>query len=298
MNIENLRMFCLVVDEGSISQAARLSFVSQPAVTRQIRQLENDYGTLLFDRTDGKMKVTETGKLLYPYAKEIVQGFHRSKEAIKHAMGEYNHNLRVGASLTIGEYLLPSLLGKFQKQHSEIKVSLTVKNTPSVLEDLSNDEIDLALVEGIVENRELGVETFTQDRLILVCSPDHPWSRQQEIHVEELANERIIWRESRSGTRNIIENALREYGILEKIRSYMEIDSTQAIKRAVEAGLGIGILSKLTVERELEQGYLCEVKISGLEITRNLWLVKKNNRFNKPVVSNFLDYIQRTVNFD
>ena len=177
LNIENLKMFCLVVDEGSISQAARLSFVSQPAVTRQINQLENFYGTLLFDRTGGRLKVTEAGKILYPYAKTIVNDFNRSKEAVQQETGKYNANLQVGATFTIGEYLLPSLLGRFKKQKPDIKVTLTIKNTPSILEDLTNDVIDLALVEGIVENNDLTVEKFADDELILVCAPDHKWKR-------------------------------------------------------------------------------------------------------------------------
>ena len=244
MNIENLKMFCLVVDEGSISQAARLSFVSQPAVTRQIHQLENFYGTLLFDRSEGKMRVTETGKMLYPFAKAIVNDFNHSKEVIQQLTGEYNANLRVGASLTIGEYLLPSLLGRFKKQRPEIKVTLTIKNTPRVLEDLSNDVIDLALVEGVVGKTDFIVEKFAEDELILVCPSDHPWKDRKEIQIEELGNERMIWRESISGTRLIVENMLREHGVLEKIESYMEIGSTQAIKSAVEAGLGISNLTE------------------------------------------------------
>ncbi|WP_394185853.1 LysR family transcriptional regulator [Metabacillus halosaccharovorans] len=292
MNIENLKMFCLVVDEGSISQAARLSYVSQPAVTRQIRQLENFYGTLLFDRTEGKLTVTTTGKMLYPFAKAIVDDFNRSKEVILQATGEYNSSLRVGASLTIGEYLLPSLLGRFKKQTPDIKVSLTIRNTPSVLEDLSNDVIDIALVEGIVEDKSFIVEKFADDELILVFPTDHPWKEKSEISIEELAHERMIWRESLSGTRLIVENALNEHGILNKIESYMEIGSTQAIKSAVEAGLGISILPRLTVTRELEQGVLQEMKIEGVHINRRLWLVKKPQRFNRDGVTKFVQFIQ------
>jgi len=289
LNIENLKMFCLVVDEGSISQAARLSFVSQPAVTRQINQLENFYGTLLFDRTGGKLKVTEAGKILYPYAKTIVNDFNRSKEAVQQETGKYNANLQVGATFTIGEYLLPSLLGRFKKQKPDIKVTLTIKNTPSILEDLTNDVIDLALVEGIVENNDLTVEKFADDELILVCAPDHKW--EKKIDLEELVNERMIWRESISGTRLIVENMLREYGVLEKIDSYMEIGSTQAIKSAVEAGLGVSILPRLTVSRELEQGTLREVSMDGVNLTRNLWMVRKPQRFSKAWISDFLELI-------
>ncbi|MGE7591708.1 LysR family transcriptional regulator [Peribacillus frigoritolerans] len=292
MKLENLKMFCLVVDEGSISQAARLSFLSQPAVTRQIHQLENYYNTLLFDREEGRLRVTEAGKLLYPFAKAIVNDFNHSKEVIQQSTGKYNANLIVGASLTIGEYLLPSLLGRFKKQQPEIKVTLTIKNTPRVLEDLSNDVIDLALVEGLVENTDFIVDKFAEDELILVCPSDHPWKERKEIQLEELGNERMIWRESISGTRLIVENMLREHGVLEKIESYMEIGSTQAIKSAVEAGLGISILPRLTVARELEQGLLREVDISRIDMARNLWLVRKNKRFNKIGVSKFVDFLQ------
>ncbi|WHY00170.1 LysR family transcriptional regulator [Neobacillus sp. DY30] len=291
MNIESLQMFCLVVDEGSISQAARLSYVSQPAVTRQIHQLENFYGALLFDRSDGKLKVTGAGKMLYPFAKSIVHDFHRSKESIKQAMGEYHTNLHVGASFTIGEYLLPSLLGRYKKQTPDIKVTLTIKNTPGVLEDLSNDVIDMALVEGLVENKEFIVEKFADDELIVVCSPEHVW--EEQIQIEELIHERMIWRESGSGTRLIVENSLREHGIVEKMESYMELGSTQAIKSAVEAGLGISILPRLTVARELKLGLLREVEIDGVTISRNLWLVKKQQRFNKIGVSQFVEFIQK-----
>lgn len=291
LKLENLKVFCLVVDEGSISQAARLSFLSQPAVTRQIHQLENFYNTLLFDREEGRLRVTEAGKLLYPFAKAIVNDFNHSKEVIQQSMGAYNSNLIVGASLTIGEYLLPSLLGRFKKQQPEIKVTLTIKNTPRVLEDLSNDVIDLALVEGLVENTDFIVDKFADDELILVCPPDHPWRDRKEIQIEELGNERMIWRESISGTRLIVENMLREHGVLEKIENYMEIGSTQAIKSAVEAGLGISILPRLSLARELEQGFLREVSISGINITRNLWLVRKNKRFNKIGVSNFVNFL-------
>ena len=286
-------MFCLVVDEGSISQAARLSYVSQPGVTRQIHQLENYYGTLLFDRSEGKMTVTETGRLLYPFAKAIVNDFNRSKEVIKQVIGESNASLRVGASLTIGEYLLPSLLGSFKKQSPEIKVTLTIKNTPSVLEELTNGVIDLALVEGIVESKNFNVEKFAEDELVLVYPSDHPWRGRTEINIEELANERMIWRESMSGTRLIVESALRDYGVLDRIESYMEIGSTQAIKSTVEAGLGVSILPRLTVARELEQGFLNEIKMTGVNIKRNLWLVKKAQRFPSSGISSFVEFIQR-----
>ncbi|WP_053362527.1 LysR family transcriptional regulator [Bacillus sp. FJAT-27251] len=293
MNIESLKMFCLVVDEGTISQAARLAFVSQPAVTRQIHQLEDCYGTLLFNRVDGKLKVTEAGKALYPYAKAMVYDLALSLEAVKQVIGETNESLKIGASLTIGEYILPSILGNFKKIAQNTRVSLMIKNTPSILEALSNDEIDLALVEGVVEtNKNVRVEKFAEDELVLVHSVDHPWKDKQEIGLEELVSERMIWRETNSGTRTIVENVLEEKGILHRLDSYMELGTTQAIKSAIEAGLGIGFLSKSTVQRELELQFLKEVKIKGLQLKRDLWLVEKSQRFSKNSVIRFLDFMK------
>ncbi|MEH7254216.1 LysR family transcriptional regulator [Neobacillus niacini] len=292
MNIENLKVFCLVVEEGSISQAARLRFLSQPAATKQIHQLENFYDTLLFDREGGKLKITEIGKKLYPFARTIVNDFNRSKEMVQQVKGELNSILAVGASFSIGEFLLPNLLGTFKKQYSDSKVMLTIKNTPSILEDLSNDLIDLALVEGMVENKEFIVEKLKDDQLILICPSNHQWNDQ--IDITDLENERMIWRESTSGTRLIIENMLKEHNVLEKIESYMELGSMQAIKSAVEAGLGISILPKIVVARELEQGYLRKVDIKGVNLTRHLWLVKKHSRFPNTALTNFIQLIKGT----
>ncbi|MGG3799170.1 LysR family transcriptional regulator [Metabacillus fastidiosus] len=291
MNIDSLRLFCLVVEEGSISQAARLSFVSQPAVTRQIHQLENEYGTLLFDRTDGKLKLTEAGHSLYPFAKEIMKDINRSKEAVQQITGNYESKLSVGASLTIGEYFLPELLGNFKKLYQETKVLLNIGNTHNILEKLSSDVIDIALVEGVVENKSFHIEKFADDELIVVCPIDHRWKNRPEIDIIELTKEHMIWRESTSGTRLIVENALRECDILDKMESYMELGSTQAIKSAVEAGLGVSILPRITVAKELKFGLLREVKMKNINIKRDLWLVQKPQRFRRSSVDTFVDFI-------
>src|SRR5699024_6631081 len=144
MNIESLHMFCRVVEEGSISKAARMGYVSQPAVTRQIRQLENAYGTVLFHRDEGKLKLTQAGEILYPYAKEILALNNSSYKSVHEHLGEIERTLHIGASLTIGEYLVPALIGRFKKKHPGIKFNLSIGNTPYMLEKLEGDEIDIA----------------------------------------------------------------------------------------------------------------------------------------------------------
>jgi LysR family transcriptional regulator, transcriptional activator of the cysJI operon len=296
MNIDTLKMFCLVVEFGSISQAAKLSYVSQPAVTKQIRQLEETYGAPLFTRKEGRLSLNDNGRILYPIAKTIISDYNRSKEAILDNIRHTDSILKIGASFTIGEYLLPRFLGNYKKLYTDTKISLVVDNTPNVLDALSNDVVDIALVEGIVEkNKSLEIEPFESDHLVLIHPLDHRWSNRTEIDINELAEEKMIWREPTSGTRLIIENLLTESGVLNKIENYMELGSTQAIKSAVEAGLGISIVSRIAVERELELNVIREISIKDTQFSRDLWLVKKNSRFTKKSVIDFVSLMKNVV---
>ena len=292
MNKSNLEMFCRVVEEGSISQAARIGYVSQPAVTNQIRQLEKYYGVALFDRTGGKLKLTESGSILYPYAKEIIDCFKRSAEAVKGIVNLEAATLNIGASLTIGEYLLPSILGEFQKENKNLKFNLTIGNTPTIVSKLENRDIDIALVEGLVANDDFLIKRFAEDELIVITPSNHRWSNRNEINIEELSEEKMILREKNAGIREIVENVLRENNVLEKVESHMELGSTQSIKSAVEAGLGISILPKLSVSKELELGVLKHVAISDIRIIRDLWVVEIPSRFPRESVNAFISYLK------
>ncbi|MEK5269797.1 LysR family transcriptional regulator [Aeribacillus sp. FSL K6-8394] len=295
MDLESLKMFCLVVEEGSISRAAKLVYVSQPAVTRKIHQLEDYYGTPLFDRSNGKMTLTKAGKMLYPIAKNIVEEIQQSKEAVKEITGHKDFTLSVGATLTIGEYLLPSLLGKFKKEVPDVKLSLAISNTPGIIDRLVDRKIDIGFVEGVVENSIFHVKKLVDDELILVCGREHPLKKKKQIDIEELAKEKMIWREKNSGTRLIIENTLKKYGVLDKINYYMELGSTQAVKAAIESGLGIGFLPRITVSRELKYGYLYELKIKDVEIKRHLSILSRTERFRKEIVDEFIDFIYKKM---
>lgn len=296
MNIDTLKLFCLVVELGSISQAAKLSYVSQPAVTKQIRQLEEIYGTTLFNRTAGRLTPNENGETLYPIAKSIVSDYNRSIEAVSDNIRQLDSIIKVGASYTLGEYFLPHFLGTFKKRYPESKITLIVDNTPNVLKALSNDVIDIALVEGTVNDKHLNVEPFADDELILIHPLEHSWTNRDEIKIDELTKEKMIWREPTSGTRLIIENFLNEKGVLDKIETYMELGTTQAIKSAVEAGLGISIVSKYTVEKELELELFRKINIKSTQFKRELWLVRKKTRFHKKSVENFVALLKKYRN--
>lgn len=292
MKIENLDTFCKVVERGSINQVAKEKFISQPAITRQIRQLEEKYNTLLFDRKKGNLFVTKEGEILYKLFKEILNKYHYSFQVIDEFKGKDNNELIIGASLTIGEYLLPKLLGGFKRENPTTDIKLDITSTPKVLQSLLNDKVSIALVEGEVDNTQLITKKYAEDELIIVCSANHSrWNHMDYISLSEFAKEKMIWREESSGTRRILEKQLMEQGHMNNINIYMELGSTQAIKKAVEIDLGIAILSKLAVERELEIGSLKRVFIRGINFKRSFWIVQKERHYYRNIVRSFYRYI-------
>lgn len=302
MNIEHLIMFCHVVEQGSISEAARSGFVSQPAVTKQIRQLENRYNTRLFNRTTRKLSLTETGEILYEYAKEMIYYYKKSQEAVSLVAEESEIYLHIGASPTIGDYLLPELLGVFTKKNRNLKFNLTIGNTPAIFEQLKNNIIDVALVEGITDeeysaaDKKITIEKFTNDQLILIAAPNHHnWIEREEINIQELKGQKMIFRETISGTRRIIEKALKEHGVFDSLDCFLELGSIQSIKSAVEADLGISIVPKVTVKRELKFGLLREIKIKNVHLSRDLYIVQKNHRFPKIGLNKFINFVKENM---
>lgn len=206
MHINYLKLFCLVIETGSIPQVARMSYLTQPTVTNQIRQLVEFFEIKLFDRTRGRLSPTEAGSKLYPFAKEIIDALGNSKEVLKGLSDNYESSLNIGASLTIGEYLLPRIIGDFQTQYQNIKSSLLIGNTPAIIAKLESNDIEIALVEGGVTEDDFLINKFGEDELVVVIPNNHQWAGNKEIKISEIPREKMIWREANSGVRKIIEN--------------------------------------------------------------------------------------------
>ncbi|KIL49401.1 LysR family transcriptional regulator [Jeotgalibacillus soli] len=291
MNIENMRSFCLVVENGSVSQAARLSFISQPAVTRQVKQMEDEYGALLFERKDGKLELTAAGKTVYDFARNIVDEYDLSQEAVQELIGKESSALVIGASLTIGEYLMPTILGSYKKKEPDITIHVSILNTPAILEQLNQREIDLALVEGQVPDGDYRIYEFAKDELTLVTHPRHPFVKRESVTLDDVAKEVLICREANSGTRFQVERELERVGGL-KEQSILEMGTTQAIKNAVEEGLGVSILPALAVAKECHLGSLKRVKLEGFHVERFFKMVQKPRRFDKKSVRAFVDWME------
>jgi DNA-binding transcriptional LysR family regulator len=266
-----LKVFRAVAKHLNFRRAAEELCLTQPAVTLQIKALEQDVGAQLFDRSGAHITLTPAGVTLLKYAGRI-----EKLEAEAHAaLAPYSEgqrgDLRIGASLTIAQYILPHLLGEFQQQYPQVRPLVTTCNTEQVLEALVGRQVAVGFIEGPTMRRDVRTEVFLEDEIVLMAPPAHEWSERGFIDPEELMQERLLMRERGSGTRRVVEMALQKAGVKVKhLHLGMEFDSTEGIITAVEAGLGIGFASLWSISKELQVGSLRVVPIRGVQIKRPL----------------------------
>src|SRR5271170_1329272 len=247
--IENfrIRVFRAVAQHLNFSRAAEELLLTQPAVTQQIKALEDEYGVPLFDRSGGRIALTSAGKSLLPYANQLKEIADEAYEAVTGAAGNKGGKLALGASQTIGQYLLPNLVAAFLGENPRVAVTAISGNTDAMLEALAARRIQLAMVEGPGLRKDLHIEHFMEDQMVLVVPASHEWA-DHEITLEEFKSAPLLMREFGSGSRRVVERALAKAGLKKKdIHTTMELDSTEGLLSAVEAGLGITFVSRWAV---------------------------------------------------
>lgn len=272
MHFERLRIFAEVATQGGFTRAAESLCLSQPNVSTQVKLLEQELGAALFRQVGRRVQLTAAGETLYRYAQDIFQLAREAEGAVHGIQGLERGALRVGGSMTPGVYVLPGMLGRFKRAHPGLHLRLEIGNSASVRALLHQGELDVGVV-GKQEpaERQLEQDPFLEDELALVVAPEHPWAERREVAPDELAEAGLIAREPGSGTRAAVEAALRQRGC--DVPPAMEIGSTEAIKLAVAAGLGVTILSRCTVAAELRRGELREVRLAGGPIRRCFYLL-------------------------
>lgn len=263
-----LKVFRVVAHHLNFSRAADELLLTQPAVTQQIKALEEEYGAPLFDRTGGRISLTAAGEILLPFAMQLKTICDQAYEAVSSAAGSPSGTLTVGASQTIGQYLLPKFIAGFAKRNPRVSVKAIGGNTDAILEALTQHRIQLAMIEGPALRKDLRVEPFMEDHLVLVVSASHGWAGQQ-VALQDLASTPLLMREFGSGSRRVIERALRQAGLKKKeMRIAMELDSTEGLLSAVEAGLGVTFVSRWAVRNQLALGTLRLARVEGLKLSR------------------------------
>ena len=286
MNRNHLALFWAVAQAGGISRGASAARISQPAVSKQIAELEEALGVRLLDRLPRGCILTEAGQILASYAQRLASTEKEAERAIEEYRGLKRGRLAVGASLTIGAYLLPGALAEFHKRYPNVELHVEIANTQQIQRALLSGSIDLGLTEGPLETEELESRVFFQDELVAIAPTGHPFLKSGPMSVRELCREPFILREEGSGTRAVVERALRRHGV--KIEPLLSLADPEAIKNAVAAGLGLSIVSRLIVDRELRNGLLGVIPLKDLTIRRPLHLQQIRHRTESPMLAKFL----------
>jgi DNA-binding transcriptional LysR family regulator len=287
-----LLVFKTVAEQKSFSRAAQVLHMTQPAISIHVQTLEDYFGTRLLDRTNRRVSLTEAGRVLYHYAVQLSRLYDEARKAVAEVSGKVKGKLIIGATLTIGEYLLPRVAGYYKQKYPEVEITLQIANTQEIVRRVLAHELDLGVIEGQVEHPDLIQEDIFQDELVIIVSPRHPWAERGEITLEELKSEPIILREEGSGTRQVAAEGLKKVGVeLWSLKVAMELGSTQAIKEAVEAGLGVAIISRLAIKKESRNNLLREVRLRGVDFKRMLRVAYSRHKFRSPAAEAFLDLL-------
>jgi DNA-binding transcriptional LysR family regulator len=284
MLAQRIKVFQAVSAHLSFSRAAEELSISQPGVTFHIKGLEREYGADLFERVGKRLYLTDAGRTLAAYAQRMSILEEEARVAMEELKGLQSGLLVIGASATIGIYLVPEVVGEFRKRHPGIKVSLRVGNKRHTIERLLRNELDFGLVAGPVEDPVLMAEPYLEDELVVIVSPQHRFAREPQVYPGELRRETFLVREPGSGTQELMEERLQQLGI--DPADTMQLGSTEAIKQAVTANLGISIASRYSVEAELESGRLCTANVPTLKLHRQLLLLHhKDKRLSRTAIA-------------
>ncbi len=290
MSDRRLQVFHAVARLLSFTKAAEVLHMTQPAVTFQIRQLEDQFDTRLFDRTHNRVSLTEAGQIVFGYSEKIFEHYSEMENAIREMTDDISGSLTIGASTTISEYMLPALLGDFKSKNMDVKLRLRVSNTEGIVSMVENNVIDLGVVEGPVGNKNLLVEVCRTDELVVIVPPQHALAKLDKVSVKELMEYPFICREEGSGTREVTVDYMMEQGIdKHAVVNCLELGSPEAVKGAVEAGMGVSVVSSASISKELKLASLVSVPLDP-PLSRDFSFVRQRQKFKVPAMEELLEF--------
>ncbi|HFE37423.1 MAG TPA: LysR family transcriptional regulator [Gammaproteobacteria bacterium] len=288
-----LQVFHTVANLLSFTKAAETLHMTQPAVTFQVRQLEDFFNTRLFDRTHNRITLTEAGQRVNDYAARIFDLYGQMDNAVKELTGEVSGVLIIGASTTIAEYMLPALLGDFKAQYPDVNVRLKISNTDGIVSMVENNVIDFGVVEADVSNKSLVVELCKKDQMVAIVPLGHELASRSSVDLKSLLEYPYICREEGSGTREVINKHLQEAGLSPyDLNVIMELGSPEAIKGAVEAGIGISVLSRATLVKEMKLGTLVAIPLNP-PLERPFSFVRQRQKFRQCATDELLAFARQ-----
>ncbi|MHC2436466.1 LysR substrate-binding domain-containing protein [Bradyrhizobium sp. USDA 4451] len=294
LNLHLLRLFAAVAKTGSFSRAADLLHISQPAISKGVRDFELQVGCRLLDRTPKGVRPTREGAALARHAETLFAAERAAEDELQALRNLDSGSLRIGASTTIATYMIPQYLGVFHRAFPGIDLHVVSANTSDIAALMLGHEIEIALVEGPVEDEALTSAAWRTDAMVLIAAPDHRYaSATGPIDVRHLNDEILIVREPGSGTREVVAQALAAHRV--EPQRTLEIGSTEAIKQAVASGVGVAIVSIATIDDQVKLGKLKVIPIKGVHIERTLWQLKSPGRLDVPAAVAFEGIIRETT---
>ncbi len=298
MNINLFKTYVRVVETQNLSRTAEEFGLSQPAVTKQIQALEDIYGILLLERSGRKLKPTEAGETLYEHAREVLKVMDRTAKAMEEMSDSRKGSLCLGASTIPGQYILPYIIKNFKDRMPNIAISMDIADTDKIVNLVAEREIDVGIVGGWVNNRKIEGYSWLEDDLVLIVPDNHRLAVEENsgkgVKVTDLLHDRWIFREKGSGTRKAAEELLLSNGVRnDALNIYLEAGSTEAVLAAVEAGMGIAIISSWAVKRLEGQRRIKDIKIDDAAAKRYFYVIYPKQKSRRKSVEAFLDYLQQ-----
>lgn len=289
MNLEELQTFIKLCEIKNFTKTAELLSMSQPTVSLHIKNLEQQFQTQLIQRSPKQVSVTPTGEILLDQAKQILQLYDQTKQQILEHHHSIQGDLTIGASFTIGEYILPRLLVQFKTLHPHLSLQIVIGNTEEIVEAVKKFKVDVGLIEGTTNEKSLIIEPFMKDELVVIAPSTHALATKAQLCVTDLQNEEWLSREVGSGTRTSLTHFLHANGL--KIKSILTISSNQGIKQSVMNGLGLSLLSQYVVNKEVESGDLATLQLDTPPLIRTLSAIYSPIMLKKGNVKTFLDML-------
>lgn len=276
LDIHRLRIYVYVARLGSFTRAAAMLHMTQPTVSQQVAALESELGVHLIDRNTRKMRLTASGEVLFGYGERLLKLADEALVAVRNEAGLSKQLLKLGVGHTLATYILPGLLSRFRADHSDYRVRLMVGNTGELLSQLSAGEIDIALVGSPAEHPDIEAKPFMHDQLVVIVSPNDEWADYESVRIEQIATRVLLTREPGSALYKTVSRLFGEDPLL-SVETIL-LGETEAIKRSVELGLGVALVQKIAIEREVQQGTLRVISLKGVDSART-YLIAVRRRY-------------------
>ena len=292
MDLHRLEVFCKVYEMKSFSRAGRACLLSQPTVSEHIRYLETFLDVQLFDRLGRQVVPTRAGEILYDYARRMLNLRREATRTLELYRGKMSGELELGGSTIPGQYILPSLIGKFKQSFADIRIKLVIADTMNITNMVLEGSLELGVVGAKINNSKLEFDRLFDDELVLAISPNHQWAERSSISLDELADAPFIMREQGSGTRMMMLRILEQADFdPQRLKVVAEMGSTDAIRQAIKAEVGVSILSSRAIADELNFQQLFKIPIKDLSFTRHFYLVTHKKRSRSPLGEAFVDFL-------